>query len=275
MIVAKVVSDPEPLAHLRPDLPPALCDVVMRSLSKEPLDRFESVSAFRAALRPFYDLEEPDAPVIRISQTASAPVPEAAKQVIADAANDKREAGHVEVDASSAERAERAGPETARRARALPVILGLVALSAIAAVVATSAIVSPDASDEARPVTSAPSAPPTVTPIHHEPAVEEEEAESHLATTPVRFDTSPAGASVSIDGEPSCEETPCTVELGDEGAVAVIERRGYRPETVALTAPLREVVRVELTAIPQRPTMDQSAMTTSTMMGSGLPFDMM
>ncbi|MBL8602056.1 MAG: protein kinase [Myxococcales bacterium] len=57
MLIAIVTTAPPALSSLRPDLPPALCEVVMRALAREPAQRFASLGAFREALRPFAGLE--------------------------------------------------------------------------------------------------------------------------------------------------------------------------------------------------------------------------
>jgi serine/threonine-protein kinase len=62
MIIAKVTAGPTPLSVLRPDLDPALVDVIMRALATEPAQRFPTVAALREALVPFRDLVDP-APV--------------------------------------------------------------------------------------------------------------------------------------------------------------------------------------------------------------------
>lgn len=41
----------EPLTHARPDLPPALCDVVHRAMAREPAHRFDDVRALARAFR--------------------------------------------------------------------------------------------------------------------------------------------------------------------------------------------------------------------------------
>ncbi|HMV32082.1 MAG TPA: serine/threonine-protein kinase, partial [Gemmatimonadales bacterium] len=50
ILAAHITQPPEPIAGLRPDLPPALADVVMRCLAKEPAARWESAEALRDAL---------------------------------------------------------------------------------------------------------------------------------------------------------------------------------------------------------------------------------
>jgi serine/threonine protein kinase len=41
------------LTHLRPDLDPSLCDVVMRAMAQDPADRFANIGEFARALEPF------------------------------------------------------------------------------------------------------------------------------------------------------------------------------------------------------------------------------
>jgi serine/threonine-protein kinase len=50
-------EDPVPIRQRRPDIPPALADIVRRALSKEPADRFPDVGFLRHALEPFLALE--------------------------------------------------------------------------------------------------------------------------------------------------------------------------------------------------------------------------
>ena len=57
LIAAHLVRPPDPLDAKRPGLPPGLADVVMRALSKEPADRWQSAADMRAALLPFTEEE--------------------------------------------------------------------------------------------------------------------------------------------------------------------------------------------------------------------------
>jgi len=50
LLVAKVTREPEALAALRPDLPPALCVCVMQALAREPSRRYADLDGFRRAL---------------------------------------------------------------------------------------------------------------------------------------------------------------------------------------------------------------------------------
>ena len=53
MVLAKVTQSPRSLAELRPGLPVAVCDAVMRALDVVPERRFVDVAAFRGALAAF------------------------------------------------------------------------------------------------------------------------------------------------------------------------------------------------------------------------------
>lgn len=60
-----VTADPEPLSSLRPDIPPALSDIVMRALQKAPADRYANWAEFaldlaRAGRLSKYDKDVPD-----------------------------------------------------------------------------------------------------------------------------------------------------------------------------------------------------------------------
>ena len=60
-----VTNDPEPLMNLRPDLPPALAEIVTRSLQKRPEDRYENWAEFaldlaKAGRLSKYDKAIPD-----------------------------------------------------------------------------------------------------------------------------------------------------------------------------------------------------------------------
>ncbi len=280
MIVAKVVSDPEPLAHLRPDLPPELCDVVMRSLAKEAEARFESVDALREALKPFHDFEEDgEGEVIRISHTVSAPIPASAKRAIAEAAvshdtlEEDSPRGFEEESTETTTRADEKGRPKwilpAMAAVALTLVVGAAIGLAISGQPRMESSNAPEETPGASPVTR------PVTPVPSEPVGETPAREPTL--TSVRFTTSPDGASVSIDGSLKCHETPCTVELEDSPVHAVIERRGFQTATRDLEPPFDEHVTVELTRIRDRPTMAGSTtdMTNATPTMGGLPFNMM
>ena len=53
-MLARIVSDPAPpMRTLRPDLPPALDDVVLRGLERDRLRRWRDLDEFRVALLPF------------------------------------------------------------------------------------------------------------------------------------------------------------------------------------------------------------------------------
>ena len=56
VIVAKVTTPPVELHKVREDLDAKLCSVIMRSLARDPADRYASVSAMREALEPFAGL---------------------------------------------------------------------------------------------------------------------------------------------------------------------------------------------------------------------------
>ena len=52
--ILKILQDPPiPMLDRRPDLPPALAEIIHRSLAREPSERFPDVNAFRTALEPF------------------------------------------------------------------------------------------------------------------------------------------------------------------------------------------------------------------------------
>jgi len=68
------------------------------------------------------------------------------------------------------------------------------------------------------------------------------------ATSSVRFETVPAGASVSLDGTPVCV-TPCSPALPDAREVAVaLTLKGYAPKRLTLRPPLPARVDVALVA---------------------------
>jgi len=50
-LVQKIIADPVPLSRVRPDLPAAVCDAVMKALSASPDDRFDSCKAFADAFK--------------------------------------------------------------------------------------------------------------------------------------------------------------------------------------------------------------------------------
>jgi len=52
ILAAHTVTPPEPLAKLRPDIPPALAALVMRALAKSPADRWQTAEAMQAQLEP-------------------------------------------------------------------------------------------------------------------------------------------------------------------------------------------------------------------------------
>lgn len=52
-IVAKATQDPTPIAQFRPDLDPAFAAVVMKTLQRDPTQRFANVTALRDALAPY------------------------------------------------------------------------------------------------------------------------------------------------------------------------------------------------------------------------------
>jgi serine/threonine protein kinase len=50
LIAAHILTEPEPLGRVNPDIPDEIAAAVMQSLKKEPKDRFQSMREFRAAL---------------------------------------------------------------------------------------------------------------------------------------------------------------------------------------------------------------------------------
>jgi WD40 repeat protein len=48
-----LAQPPQPLSKLAPQVPPALCDIVARAMSRDPMERFETASALAAELRRF------------------------------------------------------------------------------------------------------------------------------------------------------------------------------------------------------------------------------
>jgi serine/threonine-protein kinase len=52
-LVVILQSQPVDIRHRRPDLPPHLCDIIQRALSREPGDRFASAAQMRQELAPF------------------------------------------------------------------------------------------------------------------------------------------------------------------------------------------------------------------------------
>ena len=71
MLVLKICTEPPPpLAHYRPDLPPAMVDVVSRMLAKDRNYRFNSCDELKAALEPFRHVNA--APVIAANAPSTA-----------------------------------------------------------------------------------------------------------------------------------------------------------------------------------------------------------
>ncbi|MFO0645542.1 MAG: protein kinase [Polyangiales bacterium] len=71
LVARRVSQDPDDLATLRPSLPPKLCAVVMRALSREVSARFPSIEAFAEALRDTAsDVAAPSPPVTAPPVTA-------------------------------------------------------------------------------------------------------------------------------------------------------------------------------------------------------------
>jgi len=67
VIAAITADEPVPLAEIRPDVPAALSDVVMKALAKNPDDRYADVATFAEALAPYgspdlWSLPPPPAP---------------------------------------------------------------------------------------------------------------------------------------------------------------------------------------------------------------------
>ena len=52
ILAAHLTQDPAPITRLRPDIPPALANVVMRALAKQPGDRWQNASEIMAQLEP-------------------------------------------------------------------------------------------------------------------------------------------------------------------------------------------------------------------------------
>jgi hypothetical protein len=62
-LLQRVNEDPAPLQETAPHVPPALAEVVMRAIARNPADRFTSAGALAAALSPFTSAAAaPDAP---------------------------------------------------------------------------------------------------------------------------------------------------------------------------------------------------------------------
>ncbi len=85
-VALKHVSDPPPAPTLyNPDLPPAVEQVILRALAKEPAERYHTGAEFVAALERAYTgmppEQEPDSQPARPSHPAPAPTPKTAEPV--------------------------------------------------------------------------------------------------------------------------------------------------------------------------------------------------
>jgi tRNA A-37 threonylcarbamoyl transferase component Bud32 len=78
LMSAQVQQSPKPPAELQPDLPPAVNDLILTAMAKEPTHRFQSAKAFRAAVN---NLQAEVARTNVARQSASTATPSAATSV--------------------------------------------------------------------------------------------------------------------------------------------------------------------------------------------------
>lgn len=206
-LLRAVINDPPIPIHVRaPDLPPTLCDVVMRAIAKEPRERFASAEELRAALAPFASARSPEPLVLAASQTPG---------TMASHLVEHREHGGTVAPSSSNEFTTAAGLSAASRSEHRPgprstvFVLGATAVG-IVTLAGSVGILLARARHESH-VTVAP--PPPVRAVRTADA-------SQLQPTPaasavVLVHTDPPGAALrdSTTGELLCTATPCAVAV--------------------------------------------------------------
>lgn len=235
-IVAKATQDPRPITEHRPDLDPVFAAIVMRTLARNPEDRFPSVSALREALAPWRGATlsgvagftsapppgVPTAPQIRrdeaLARTAT-PLPPALT-TLPNGTPDPRVPGAPILPSSTPVTPTVIEVPAARDSRPMVIAVGAVALVAVAAIFAVVSTRTPAPQGH---TTTAPTPPPP--------------AERVATRVVFSVQATPATATILIDGEVVGTGRAEVVRPKDnERHQLEIRAEGYVPMTEVLVA---------------------------------------
>ena len=92
-MLAHVKQAPPPPLELRPVLPPALNEIILKALAKDPADRFASAEEFQAALAALNLIPRQESTVVATA-AAPAPAPPAALPPLSGVTRDGTVASH-------------------------------------------------------------------------------------------------------------------------------------------------------------------------------------
>jgi hypothetical protein len=147
LLLQRVSEDPTPIGEVTPGVDPALAEVVMRSIARDPAQRYPTAEAFADLLRPFAAAPDVVATAI-VSTTAPSSAPTAAPMIPADPVGDPlaTQAPRQVSDAGMATQAPRHAAEPtvdvarsdapSRGRRRMPVLVAAAVLAVLAVVAA-------------------------------------------------------------------------------------------------------------------------------------------
>ena len=254
VLVAHATQDPPSLAARRPDLSPAVAQVIMRALAKDPDERYAHAGKMLSAWQRAWG-----GPMS--VRSVAPPPPESDRPPVSEAA---LRAGAVPalattVRSEDSDEVFHATPAEPRPRAAVALVIGaigaLLGLGALAWVALSPAPSSPN--EPAAAATTAPHPPnqPTRPEPQPGPVEQRDQPEEPTEATLLlhAIASRPAGAAVFRDGEP-LGETPLVVELPEgQRAHLVLKAPHYRDYELTIGGDSREEVEVRLRRVRATP----------------------
>ena len=214
-------DDPPPLEEAAPGLPTALVDLVSRTLAKDPAGRFSTAGELARELQR-----------IRLSVQAGAAggaTPGLDETRFASPSQILALQKELAKDAKNAPAAEPSGVTTApgRPKWLVPVGLGVAALVVVALA----------ATMFNRPAQGGTGSEAGAKPAANAGAKTPEAAPAALEKTVLQIESTPPGAALVIDGQPTSQQTPVSITLAGPGPHTLkLSKRGFASQDVTLTA---------------------------------------
>ena len=262
-----------PLRQAYPELEisPDLEALIVKTLAKNPDDRFRSMQELAAALRatPEGQGARASIPPTQVAAVRVRPVghplssrrPEAQATVAAQTSAP----GDFDAPAPAATRSAATGPLVVPRRSLAPLYLGLGALVAIGGVAAALALgmttrspitanPQPSSSASPAPCASAPRrptrTPSSVAPVRSAPPPSASTTVQPVSGVRLEVQTEPPGAEVFLDGAQVCDSSPCEVRADRDEAVTLSARKGTLTGAKKVLAQREQKVVIHLEAPP-------------------------